>query len=264
MATYKKVSEHDLNTNPNDDDLIPSIITNPDGTTYNANIPYSALKGPAGNDGLGVPTGGTTNQVLSKASNTNNDTQWSTLSKSSVGLGNVDNTSDLNKPVSTAVQAAINSAVSTAIAQAKQDQYPVGSIYFNASNSTNPGSLLGFGTWVAWGAGRVPVGFDSTQTEFDTVEETGGSKTNSILQTHLPNVQGAMNLHGGENGSIFAGAGGVFGARADIRSGYKTLGPTGGSQSLYYNVTFDLNAGTYTPLPNLQPYITVYMWKRTA
>ena len=55
--------------------------------------------------------------------------------------------------------------------------YPVGSIYMSV-NSTNPGTLFG-GTWAAWGAGRVPVGFDSSQSEFDTVEETGGSKTHS-------------------------------------------------------------------------------------
>lgn len=237
MATYKKVSEHDLNTNPNDDDLIPSIITNHDGTTYNANIPYSALKGPAGDDGLGVPSGGTTNQVLSKASNTNNDTQWSTLSKSSVGLGNVDNTSDLNKPVSTAVQAAISSAVYTAIAQAKQDQYPVGSIYFNASNSTNPGSLLGFGTWVAWGAGRVPVGFDSTQPEFNTVEKTGGHK---LMQAHSHSYASYRNVAGTPwfapvSGSVY------------LNDGTWSTGTYGGGDS-----------------QNLQPYITVYMWKRTA
>ena len=46
--------------------------------------------------------------------------------------------------------------------------YPVGSIYMNASDSTNPATLLGFGTWVAFGAGRVPVGIDAGQTEFDT------------------------------------------------------------------------------------------------
>jgi len=54
--------------------------------------------------------------------------------------------------------------------------YPVGSIYLS-TNGTNPATTLGFGTWSAFGAGRVPVGFDSGQTEFDTDEETGGAKT---------------------------------------------------------------------------------------
>ena len=48
--------------------------------------------------------------------------------------------------------------------------YPVGSIYMSV-DSTNPAQIFGFGTWVAWGAGRVPVGVDTSQTEFDTVEE---------------------------------------------------------------------------------------------
>ena len=54
--------------------------------------------------------------------------------------------------------------------------YPVGSIYMNATVATNPGTLLGFGTWVAFGAGKVPVGINSGDSDFDTVEETGGSK----------------------------------------------------------------------------------------
>jgi hypothetical protein len=54
--------------------------------------------------------------------------------------------------------------------------YPVGSIYVNATNNTNPGTLLGFGTWVAFGAGRVPVGFNASDPLFDSAEETGGSK----------------------------------------------------------------------------------------
>lgn len=69
------------------------------------------VDGQDGADGVGVPTGGTTGQYLNKASNTNYDTQWSTLSKSSVGLSNVDNTSDASKPVSTATQTAIDAKV---------------------------------------------------------------------------------------------------------------------------------------------------------
>src|SRR4051794_12218171 len=61
-----------------------------------------------GEPGLGVPAGGTTGQYLAKTSNASNDTQWSTLSKSSVALSNVDNTSDASKPISTATQAALD------------------------------------------------------------------------------------------------------------------------------------------------------------
>ena len=55
-------------------------------------------------------------------------------------------------------------ATTAFVTTALQALYPVGSIYTNASVSTNPGTLLGFGTWTAFGAGRVMVGFDSGNT----------------------------------------------------------------------------------------------------
>lgn len=68
------------------------------------------IQGETGETGPGVPNGGTTAQVLRKASNANQDTEWHTLLKGDLGLGNVDNTSDANKPVSTA-QAAADAAI---------------------------------------------------------------------------------------------------------------------------------------------------------
>jgi hypothetical protein len=61
--------------------------------------------------------------------------------------------------------------------------YPVGSIYTNATVSTNPATLLGFGTWTAFAAGRVMVGFNSGNALFDTAEETGGS-ADAIVVSH--------------------------------------------------------------------------------
>ena len=83
---------------------------------------------------------------------------------------------DLVSPTFTGTPAAPTAASGTSTTQlattafvqvALQALHPVGSIYINATNSTNPGTLLGFGTWAAFGAGRVPVGFDSTNTLFD-------------------------------------------------------------------------------------------------
>ena len=59
--------------------------------------------------------------------------------------------------------------------------YPVGSIYINVGvDNKLPETLLGFGTWTAFGTGRTIVGVDSSDTDFDTVRETGGSKTHTL------------------------------------------------------------------------------------
>ena len=135
--------------------------------------------------------------------------------------------------------------------------YPVGSIYMNASNSDNPSTLLGFGTWVAFGAGRVPVGIDSGDTDFDTAEETGGAKTHTLDLDEMPSHR-----HGG----IYpAGSAGSFTQGFDVDNA--TSGNTlteekfttyaGGDKT-------DGTEGTTQAHNNLQPYIVVYMWKRTA
>ena len=69
--------------------------------------------------------------------------------------------------------------------------YPVGSIYTSTA-STDSATLFGFGTWGAFGAGRVLVGFDSGDTDFDTSEETGGAKTVASVGTNsAPTVSGS-------------------------------------------------------------------------
>ena len=73
--------------------------------------------------------------------------------------------------VSTELGSTLKQAVIDAI-------YPVGSIYMSVS-STNPGTTFGVGTWEAWGSGKVPVGVNTSDTSFNTVEKTGGHKSNS-------------------------------------------------------------------------------------
>ena len=126
--------------------------------------------------------------------------------------------------------------------------YPVGSIYINAAVSTNPGTLLGFGTWAAFGAGKVPVGIDSSDTDFDTAEETGGAKTHTLTTSELP-----AHNHGGIYPS---GSQGSFTEAFDVDN--PGSGFDKGSEK------FTTNTGGGAAHNNLQPYIVVYMWKRTA
>jgi hypothetical protein len=75
--------------------------------------------------------------------------------------------------------------------------YPLGSIYINAVNNTNPATLLGFGTWVAFGAGYVPIGYDSTNPLFNAGEKVYGSANSPIVtHTHTASFSGsALGTH---------------------------------------------------------------------
>jgi hypothetical protein len=99
---------------------------------------------------------------------------------------------DINSPALTGTPTAPTAAAGTNTTQvattafvtaALSAAYPVGSIYINAAVSTNPATLLGFGTWTAFGAGKVLVGQDASDALFDTLEETGGSK-DAIAVSH--------------------------------------------------------------------------------
>jgi len=134
--------------------------------------------------------------------------------------------------------------------------YPVGSIYTNAVNSTNPGTLLGFGTWTAFGAGRVMVGFNGSDPLFDSAEETGGSKDAIVVShTHTATVTDPGHTHTYfRDAPTGAGGGGFSGVDSETVTGSSTTGITVG-------ISTTGSSGTNA---NLQPYITVYMWKRTA
>jgi microcystin-dependent protein len=137
------------------------------------------------------------------------------------------------------------SGVTATIANA----YPVGSLYMNASNATNPATLLGFGTWTAFGAGRVLIGIDSGDTDFDTAEETGGSKTHALTIGEL-----ASHNHTVGSNDSGTGTGGAAGNMELVRDA-----GTGNGPAVTSSTTGDGDAHN-----NVQPYIVVYMWKRTA
>lgn len=137
--------------------------------------------------------------------------------------------------------------------------HPVGSIYINATNSTNPATLLGFGTWTAFAAGRVMVGFDSGNALFDTAEETGGSANAIVVShTHTATVTDAGHSH------TYLKAGGL-----SVQSGTNTPCFTSNSTDNTGTATTGITVansteGSSATNANYQPYITVYMWKRTA
>jgi len=148
-------------------------------------------------------------------------------------------------------------AFSTAAATAAiQALHPVGSIYTNATNSTNPATLFGFGTWEEFGAGRVMVGFDAGNTLFDAAEETGGS-ADSIVPSHTHSITDPGHTHTYDDNEVrYTRDDGISNA-ATVNIEERT------TNSSVTGITID-SEGVSATDTNYQPYITVYMWKRTA
>lgn len=123
--------------------------------------------------------------------------------------------------------------------------YPVGAVYISV-NATSPADLFG-GTWAVFGAGRALVSLDSTDTDFDTAEETIGAKTHTLTTDELPahthNVAYDNELNLEKQSS-----GGHTISELDGTTLTRATSSTGGG--LAHN--------------NVQPSIVVYMWKRTA
>lgn len=122
----------------------------------------------------------------------------------------------------------------------------VGDIIFSTSDE-NPSTIYG-GTWVAWGKGQVPVGVDTSDSDFNTVEKTGGEKEHTLTVVEMPSHTHAQYVT-----SDNQGGGGI---RVDY---------TKDGSSIPYLQGIDTgSSGENQPHNNLQPYITCYMWKRTA
>ena len=146
------------------------------------------------------------------------------------------------------------------------DVYPVGSIYISVS-ATSPSTLFG-GTWEAIAAGRVLIGAGGGY----TAGQTGGSASHSITISEMPSHN-----HGGSTGSV--GAGGAHSHTTDLykaSSGHQVWGSTAvndyQSNALNTNSVNGMPAhshtisseGSGTAMSLMQPYLVVYMWKRTA
>ena len=140
--------------------------------------------------------------------------------------------------------------------------YPVGSIYTNATVSTNPGTLLGFGTWTAFGAGRVMVGFDSGNSLFDAAEETGGS-ADAITVSHTHTATSTVTDPGHKH-QYYLKTGTASGPSASGNENNGYLADTTTSSTGITVATSNSTTGSSGTNANYQPYITVYMWKRTA
>ena len=191
---------------------------------------------------------------------------------------------DLTATTATANSA--NSLATTLNSTRLNKTYPVGSIYISYSN-TNPGSLFG-GTWESYGTGKTLVGVDSSQTNFNTVGKTGGANTVTLSIANLPSHTHSIPALSGKTSSDGAHSHQsplqtndtsaskidtpAIGQSSWIGNGEKyawmdsTVLSVGGNHT--HTVTTNASAtgasGSGTAVNNLQPYITVYMWRRVS
>jgi microcystin-dependent protein len=163
--------------------------------------------------------------------------------------------------------------------------FPVGSIYTNAVNATNPATLLGFGTWTQFAQGRVPVGLNSGDSDFDTPLETGGTKSETLTEAQLAahthvvdppatwSTNNGYHSHnvpwrfirdvGGNSGNLRQTAGGAPMPWQNLST--VPIDAAGDHAHLTDIAPFNSAlVGSGQAHNNLPPYIVVYMWRRTA
>jgi microcystin-dependent protein len=173
--------------------------------------------------------------------------------------------------IDTKVADAVTTAVSTALSSIDLSVlYPVGSLYFNASDGTNPETLLGFGTWVPFGAGRVPIGvgtFEDSRGEVRTFAagNEGGAYQHLLVEAEMPDHThtGSTDAAGNHTHSVsvFTGeatGGGVPWVYHNTENSSVTTSEAGVHS---HSITIDSTGGD-TQHNNMQPYIAVYIWLR--
>lgn len=154
--------------------------------------------------------------------------------------------------------------------------FPIGSIRMTIS-AADASAFMG-GSWVRWGSGKVPVGVDTADSNFNTVEKTGGAATEALSTAQLPahghSVTGSVTVNSGGAHTHVASSG-AYNVGSGSGSSYKYFTNDGASNSQSiassgahsHTTSLSLsagNTGSGAAHNNLQPYITCYFWKRTA
>lgn len=141
----------------------------------------------------------------------------------------------------------------------RNQMYPVGSLYFS-TNSTSPATIYG-GTWERYGKGRTLVSVDESDTDF-TAGKTGGEKTHEV-RVRLGNIYGLAGISSNNDLSGISVDGGKtysgfknFNSRQTVESARGMDGSFAPMQIEFY--------AAIGKLPTLDPYVSVYIWRRTA
>ena len=166
-------------------------------------------------------------------------------------------------PGTNTTQVATTAFVTAGLAAA----YPVGAIFLSTV-STNPSTLLGFGTWVAYGTGRMLISQDATY----PAGTTGGSATTTLITANLPSHSHSAtttstdsgHTHGSAIGSGFISNGGPESLAGGPNLPFGRPSATASGNASITSTTTIGNTGSGTAVTTISPYIAVYMWNRTV
>ena len=139
-------------------------------------------------------------------------------------------------------------ATTAFVASATTVAYPVGAIFTTVTAYADSAAVvtaIGGTTWVAFAAGKMLIGLDSSDTDFDTAEETGGAKTHTLTEAEMPAHTHTYDKMTGQSGGCGVNMAGSNGCPA-------------------YTSTASSSTGSGSAHSIMNPYIAVYMWKRTA
>ena len=139
--------------------------------------------------------------------------------------------------------------------------YPIGTYYETSNTSFDPNVTWG-GTWVEDTNGRVTVAYDNTQTEFNTVSGTGGEKTHTLIEAELPSITGTIGMHSGNSGTNISAVSGHFTTNTSVANNYRDGGTAASGAASCGDMIFSFGSGNAHN--NLQPYVVVKRWHRTA
>lgn len=150
--------------------------------------------------------------------------------------------------------------------------YPVGSIYMNATDSRNPAQIFGFGTWAKISAGRVLLGAGTADSgTVYNAGNTGGEEKAPLTLANIPShTHGASmgwagdhthNITNRSESATYGKIGPQIGSL--FNSGDTNTFSTSSAGGHTHSITIN-NTGGNTPHNNMQPYLVVYIFKRTA
>ena len=162
----------------------------------------------------------------------------------------------------------VTSAIQTQLNNIADIAHPIGSIFQTVHNYADSAAVvaaIGGTTWVRFAEGKVMVGYDASDTDFDTAEETGGAKTHTLTEAQLPAHRHFLfrNVGVGNIGDTTASLSAAH-FYADGSQSYRIRKSSATNAFLEPDITLSGQTGSGSAHNNLQPYVVVYMWKRTA